>query len=463
MSISDVSGKTNFLNLKYSRDGDSNLTGDGSQTMGYDQLDRQNSAASGATTYSYDLADNLTQAASGSTTTNVFDAAEQISTSTTMTGSTLVKKLTYTFDSNGSRTQQTDQNNVSTMFGYDQGNRLTRFGSNATYSYNGDGLRTKKTVSGVTEAYVWNLPEASTVPLADGSTYYVTGFRGLPLEQISSKTVYYYHQDQLGSTRAMTDSRGAVAQTYTYDSYGNVTASSGSISNPMQFAGQYADSESGLLYLRNRYYDPSVAVFLTKDPQAPLAGPPYAYAADSPQNLVDPKGTAPINLLAGWNALIAGAASLATPDNISTVAGTISGACGVASLAIVDAPLTGTCALVFGAVALGADLAKPRWDRVAIGLDVFGMIPGGKLVGWGSKTLMAGYRTGKLSAFLHLSTLTATGAGDFSYMAGTYRTAYATAALFPRQAATATDIFSNTVSVIGYDAQFVTHYHDDQH
>jgi RHS repeat-associated protein len=239
------------------------------------------------------------------TTTDLFDAAEQISTLTTMNGSSLVKKLTYTFDLNGNRTQQTDQNNVSTTFSYDQANRMTRYGSNSTYAYDGDGLRTSKTVSGVKEAFTWNLAEAPSAPLVDGTTNYVTGFGGLPLEQISSKTVYYYHQDQLGSTRAMTDSRGGVVNTYDYDSYGKVTASSGTVSNPLQYGGQYLDSESGLQYLRARYYDAASELLLTKDQVVQVGGASYAYAAGSPLNATDQSGFAP-DWHAGWNALVGG-------------------------------------------------------------------------------------------------------------------------------------------------------------
>jgi len=119
----------------------------------------------------------------------------------------------------------------------------------------------------------------------------------LPLEQISaSGTPLYYHQDQLGSTRAMTNGSGNVVATYLYDAYGNVISSTGTVSNPLQFAGAYSDAESGLLYLRARYYDPASGSFLTEDPLSALQ--PYAYAGDSPLNLVDPSGLAP-NLV-GW-------------------------------------------------------------------------------------------------------------------------------------------------------------------
>jgi RHS repeat-associated protein len=94
--------------------------------------------------------------------------------------------------------------------------------------------------------------------------------------------VLFYHQDQIGSTRALTDSTGAVVQRYQYDSYDNLAQSSGSATNPFQFAGQYLDSESGLYCMRARYYEPSTGQFISRDPIVSQTRQPYSYAADSP-------------------------------------------------------------------------------------------------------------------------------------------------------------------------------------
>jgi RHS repeat-associated protein len=102
--------------------------------------------------------------------------------------------------------------------------------------------------------------------------------------------VLYYYQDQLGSIRALLDGSGKAQATYVFDAYGNVTSTTGTVSNPFQFAGQYTDSESGLQYLRARYYDPNTEQFLTVDPLADVTGQPYGYASDSPLNQLDPTG-----------------------------------------------------------------------------------------------------------------------------------------------------------------------------
>lgn len=102
--------------------------------------------------------------------------------------------------------------------------------------------------------------------------------------------VLYYHQDQLGSTRALTDNGGGTYASYTYDAYGNLTGSTGTANNPFGFAGQYTDGESGLTYLRARYYDPTTGQFLTRDPLAAITGSPYGYTAGNPLNGTDPSG-----------------------------------------------------------------------------------------------------------------------------------------------------------------------------
>lgn len=209
-----------------------------------------------------------------------------------LSGSTQVQQYTYAFNADGDRTSRTDQNNTITSYGYDQADRLTSVGNNIQYTYDGAGLRVSKSVAGQSEPFVWDHADGLPLILQDGSTSYVTGPGGLPLEQISaSGNPLYYQHDQLGSTRLITDVGANVVASYTYDSYGNVTSPPPTITNPFQFAGGYADSESSLLYMRARYYDPASGSFLTKDPLS--ATEPYSYAADSPLNLVDPSGLAP--------------------------------------------------------------------------------------------------------------------------------------------------------------------------
>jgi hypothetical protein len=52
---------------------------------------------------------------------------------------------------------------------------------------------------------------------------------------------------------------GAVGSTFTYTPYGALKASTGALATPLLFAQSYSDNATGLLYLVNRYYDPTTA------------------------------------------------------------------------------------------------------------------------------------------------------------------------------------------------------------
>ena len=101
-----------------------------------------------------------------------------------------------------------------------------------------------------------------------------------------------YHQDRLGSVRALTtaSSSPAVVNTYTYDAYGKTLSASETVANPFRYTGEYTDAESGFIYLRARYYDPETQQFLTVDPALAWTEQAYAYVGGSPTNFVDPLG-----------------------------------------------------------------------------------------------------------------------------------------------------------------------------
>jgi RHS repeat-associated protein len=70
--------------------------------------------------------------------------------------------------------------------------------------------------------------------------------------------------------------------------FGAIRSQSGSSTNPWLFTGEQWDGESGLYYLRARYYDPAIGRLVTKDPIP--GGNLYAYAGNNPVRCVDPGG-----------------------------------------------------------------------------------------------------------------------------------------------------------------------------
>lgn len=111
----------------------------------------------------------------------------------------------------------------------------------------------------------------------------------LTLRPSATPPLYIQH-DQQGSTRLLTDGTGNVAGTYNYAPYGTTINHTGTAQTPLRYDGQYQDDESGLYYLRARYYDPTTASFLTRDPIEDLTGQPYQYADGDPMDETDPTG-----------------------------------------------------------------------------------------------------------------------------------------------------------------------------
>jgi RHS repeat-associated protein len=113
------------------------------------------------------------------------------------------------------------------------------------------------------------------------------------VEQISSGgTITYLHHDQQGSTRLLTGSSGTVTGSTTFDAYGNTTGTTGTTTTPLGYDGQYTSTDTKLIYLRARTYDPTTAQFLTVDPLSSITRSLYGYAHDNPINEGDPTGLA---------------------------------------------------------------------------------------------------------------------------------------------------------------------------
>lgn len=81
------------------------------------------------------------------------------------------------------------------------------------------------------------------------------------IEQINTLTgaVTYLHHDQAGSTRLITGETGKTEATFTYSTYGELTGSTGTAATPLGYDAQYTSSDTGLIHMRAREYDPTTA------------------------------------------------------------------------------------------------------------------------------------------------------------------------------------------------------------
>lgn len=126
----------------------------------------------------------------------------------------------------------------------------------------------------------------------------------------------------------MTDAEGEPTATFSYGPFGGLEAATGTASTPLGFAGQYTDPETGLQYLRARWYDPVTGQFLTRDPLEAITRSPYGYVGENPLNAIDPGGLEAIPVPAvGAAGCAAGPAAAAACAGIGAAACALIPAC----------------------------------------------------------------------------------------------------------------------------------------
>lgn len=141
------------------------------------------------------------------------------------------------------------------------------------------------------------------------SKYYYIG--SLLVARKDQAGIYYFHPDQLGSTRLITDQNGTVVARYDYRAFGDTIGVTANIKTDIQYTGHRIDSDNGLINMQARYYDPKLSIFISPDPIIPdmlnqQALNHYSYVYNNPLVYNDPTGLQPadagIERFAGRNA-----------------------------------------------------------------------------------------------------------------------------------------------------------------
>ncbi|MBX3024521.1 PASTA domain-containing protein [bacterium] len=263
--------------------------------------------------YGYDAAGNLVTAGpAGAPASLAYNANDQLTSG---------GGVTYTYDGAGRRVREawTDMGMPRVVtYEWDARDRLTAFrattGATTTYAYDGDGTRVAKGGAGGAIEYLVDRHNATgysqIVRQRGGSVdrSFVYGTR--LLETFDGGTPRYRLFNHIGSTRFDTAPDGTIADAFDYDAYGNALGGADPTGGPHRFAGEELDAESGLTYLRARYYDAATGAFLSRDPQPggdgdALSQHRYLYAAGNPVNRTDPSGrfTLPEALVSSYQRL----------------------------------------------------------------------------------------------------------------------------------------------------------------
>jgi RHS repeat-associated protein len=183
---------------------------------------------------------------------------------------------------------------------YDVENRLIQaqnaISGTSQYLYDPLGRRKQKVVAGVSTQFVLagdeEVADYSGTGAGTPQILTVRGVGGSPVASVtvSSGAVAFYHHEVLGSTVALTQAgTSGAAEAFTYSEFGAPSGGSGAA---YLFAGYRYDAETGLYYVRARYYSPQLGRFLQPDPIGISGGRNlYAYVNNDPVNLTDPNGT----------------------------------------------------------------------------------------------------------------------------------------------------------------------------
>jgi RHS repeat-associated protein len=268
---------------------------------------KQNHISGVTDSYAYDDIYQLTGAVQAGVTVESYlydqvgnrTASHLSSTYNTNTSNQLLASAdaAFTYDNNGNTLTKTAGSEV-TSYTWDFENRLAQVslpdGSTVSFEYDPFGRRIQKMSASGTINYLYGGAGITEERDASGNILarYVQGL-GIdePLAMQRAGAISYYHADGLGSVTALTDAAGALAGTYVYDSFGNLTDSSGSLDNPFRYTGREWDPEIGMYYYRARYYDPEGGRFLSEDPIGFAGGTNfYPYVTNNPVLSADPLG-----------------------------------------------------------------------------------------------------------------------------------------------------------------------------
>ena len=225
---------------------------------------------------------------------------------------------------------------------------------------------------------------------------------------------YYYLRNAQNDIVKLIDKTGATVVEYTYDSWGKLLSTSGSLAstlgknNPFRYRGYVYDEETEFYYVQSRYYNPEIGRWINADIPETLTADfenfaqynLFAYCFNDPVNMSDETGTWPswaTKLAIGIGAIIVGAAVVAA-----------TAATGGAAAAFVGAAVAGLkTAAVSGAIGAAVGAGKRAVShRVSTGgwsgagkaavdgaVDGFanGFMTGGIMAG-GSQILSSGFK-----------------------------------------------------------------------
>ena len=270
-------------------------------TYAYDalgQLIRVNDPSDGTWTYEYDCGGNILNKKQYAYTTGTPGTVQQI--------------VSYAYGDADWKDKLTRYNGVDIAYDaignpiqdgvwtytWENGRQLRRMAYDATiaeFVYNADGLRVQKTVNGVATNYTLHGKNIVHMTKGNAELHFWYDAQNRPAIVEFNGTKYGYLYNLQGDVIGLIDSANTEVVKYTYDAWGKPLSVTGSLANtigyynPFRYRGYVYDVETGLYYLRSRYYNPSWGRFVNADTL--FNNNLYSYCNNRPAIMADSKGT----------------------------------------------------------------------------------------------------------------------------------------------------------------------------
>ena len=175
--------------------------------------------------------------------------------------------------------------------------KMQKSGVTAEFVYNADGLRVQKTVNGVATKYTLHGKNVVHMTSGTDELHFFYDAQNRPAVVVYNNVPYAYVKNLQGDVIAILDAAGNVVVSYVYDAWGAPIGKSGSMAEtlgivqPFRYRGYVFDEETGLYYLRSRYYNAERCRFVNAD--SVVSGNLFCYCYNSPIDLLDLSGKDP--------------------------------------------------------------------------------------------------------------------------------------------------------------------------